>query len=100
MDDPSASQVSFDFGMLSTADIGRIEILRGSQSALYGGSAVGGVVNITTLGATEDGFSQSLQVEAGSFNSQLLRYGLAFRDERFEASFNLSHTRTDGFFIL
>jgi len=97
VDDPSASQVSFDFGLLSTADIGRIEILRGSQSALYGGSAVGGVVNITTLGATEDGFSQSLQVEAGSFNSQLLRYGLAFRDERFEASFNLSHIRTDGF---
>lgn len=97
VDDPSASQVSFDFGMLSTADIGRVEVLRGSQSALYGGSAVGGVVNITTLGATEDGFSQSLQTEAGSYNSQILRYGLAFRDARFEAALNLSHTRTDGF---
>lgn len=97
VDDPSAPQTAFNFGTLSTADIGRVEVLRGSQSALYGGSAVGGVVNITTLGATEDGFSQSLQVEAGSNRSGLLRYGLAFRDDRFEVALNLSHTRTDGF---
>ncbi|SUZ30550.1 Colicin I receptor [Roseibaca ekhonensis] len=97
VDDPSSPQTAFNFGTLSTADIGRVEVLRGSQSALYGGSAVGGVVNITTLGATEDGFSQSLQAEVGSYNSQLLRYGLAFRDDRFEAALNFSHTRTDGF---
>lgn len=97
VDDASSPQTSFNFGTLSTADIGRIEVLRGSQSALYGGSAVGGVVNITTLGASDDGFTQSLQVEAGSYNSQLLRYGLAFRDDRFEAALNISHTRTDGY---
>lgn len=97
VDDPSSPQTSFNFGTLSTADIGRVEVLRGSQSALYGGSAVGGVVNITTLGATEEGFSQSLHVEAGSYNSQLVRYGLAFRDDRFEAALNISHVRTDGF---
>jgi vitamin B12 transporter len=97
VDDPSSPQTAFNFGTLSTADIGRIEILRGSQSALYGGSAVGGVVNISTLGATEDGFTQSVQLEAGSFRTYLARYGIAFRDERFEAAVNISHLRSRGF---
>lgn len=97
VDDPSSPQAAFNFGTLSTADIGRIEILRGSQSALYGGSAVGGVVNISTLGATEDGFTQSLQLEAGSYRTYLARYGIAYRDERFEAAVNVSHLRTRGF---
>lgn len=97
VDDPSSPQTAFNFGTLSTADIRRVEVLRGSQSALYGGSAVGGIVNISTLGATEDGFRQSLQVEAGSYSSYLARYGIAFRDDRFEAAVNISHTRTDGF---
>ena len=97
VDDPSSPQTAFNFGTLTTADIGRIEVLRGSQSALYGGSAVGGVVNISTLGATQDGFSQSLQVEAGSYRSYLARYGIAFRDDRFEAAVNVTHVRTRGF---
>ena len=97
VDDPSSPQTAFNFGTLSTADIGRIEVLRGSQSALYGGSAVGGVVNISTLGATEDGVTQSLQLEAGSYRTYLARYGIAYRDERFEAAVNVSHQRTRGF---
>ncbi|MCC5954885.1 MAG: TonB-dependent receptor [Natronohydrobacter sp.] len=97
VDDPSSPQTAFNFGTLTTADIGRIEILRGSQSALYGGSAVGGVVNISTLGATEDGVTQSLQLEAGSHRTYLARYGIAFRDDRFEAAVNVSHVRSRGF---
>jgi vitamin B12 transporter len=46
--DPTQTETSYDFGSLLAADISRIEVLRGSQSALWGGSAVGGVINITT----------------------------------------------------
>jgi vitamin B12 transporter len=38
----------FDFSSLDTANIERIEIIRGSQSALYGSDAIGGVINIIT----------------------------------------------------
>lgn len=39
---------SFDFSNLTTENIERIEILRGSGGTLYGSQAVGGVINIIT----------------------------------------------------
>ena len=38
----------FDFDTLTTDNIERIEIIRGSQSALYGSDAIGGVIHIIT----------------------------------------------------
>ena len=95
--DPSGTTVSYDFGSLTADDVGRIEVLRGSQSALWGGSAVGGVVNITTREATEDGTHQTASAEVGSFGTAKLSYGYARRDDRMEMAFTLGHLQTDGF---
>jgi vitamin B12 transporter len=38
----------FDLGLLSSYDIGRIEVVHGGQSALHGANAVAGVVNVLT----------------------------------------------------
>ena len=95
--DPSGTQVSFDFGQLLTTDVGRIEVLKGSQSALYGSNAMGGVIAIETLRPTEQGFHQGVTAEAGSNATRALSYTATFMDDDTEAAVNLSRYRTDGF---
>jgi vitamin B12 transporter len=55
----------FDFSNLSAAEIERIEVLRGPQSGLYGNSAIGGVINITTKSG-QGPLTLKLQTEAGT----------------------------------
>lgn len=95
--DPTSVQTEYDFGTLPSASIGRIEVLRGSQSALWGGSAVGGVVNISTPRPTEDGTQQTAQVEAGRYDTRSLTYGLVHKQGALETTLNLSHFRTEGY---
>ena len=73
-----------DFGLWSGLDAGRIEVLRGEQSALYGSEAIGGVINIVTNKET----SLAALAEVGSRGSWRLdgRAGVAFDDGYLVAS--------------
>jgi len=95
--DVSGPQVAFDFGSLSTADISRIEVLRGGQSAVYGSEAIGGVISITTLRAEEEGKRQFVDVEIGSYDTVRASYGLAADLGAFDYAFTLSAVETEGF---
>jgi vitamin B12 transporter len=50
--DPSAQ---FNFGVDTLADVERIEIIRGPMAAVYGSSAIGGVINLITRRGTQQG---------------------------------------------
>ena len=58
----------FDFGHLTTDNIEKIEILRGSQSTLWGQDAMGGVINIVTRKGKGIP-SHSLSFEGGSYGT-------------------------------
>lgn len=66
----NASGGQFDFSRVSAADVERVEVVRGAQSALYGSDAIGSVVQIFTRRAGAlDRPELSGSLEAGSFNT-------------------------------
>lgn len=67
--DPSSTSTQYQTDHLTTADIARIEVLRGNQSSLYGSDAIGGVVNIITKRAKADGLLFNAQGEYGSYDT-------------------------------
>lgn len=68
VNDPSTFGNSFDFGQFDTADIARIEVLRGAQATLYGSNAIGGVINVISADG-RDGLGGGGYLEAGSFGT-------------------------------
>jgi vitamin B12 transporter len=95
--DPTGTQVAPALGGLLAGDIGRIEVLKGSQSALYGGQAVGGVIDVTSLRPERDGVEQRVAIEAGRYASLRSSYGIAARTDRTDAALTLQGFRTNGF---
>lgn len=90
-----SSGSSFDFGELMISDIERIEILRGSQSALWGSDAIGGVINIVTKKGKGkvNGFAS---VEGGSFGTKRADAVLRGGTDLFHGSIALSKYKTNG----
>ncbi|HJS55114.1 MAG TPA: TonB-dependent receptor [Chitinophagaceae bacterium] len=67
--DPSGIGSNFDIRNLAVDQIDRIEILKGSQSTLYGSDAIAGVINIITKKSFPKSFSANGLLSYGSNNS-------------------------------
>ena len=66
-----SSGTAVDITQIAIGDVERIEIIRGAVSALYGASAMGGVVNIITREPVASQ-SSSIELSAGGWGSQNL----------------------------
>ncbi|TDX30658.1 TonB-dependent receptor plug domain-containing protein [Rhodovulum visakhapatnamense] len=98
--DPSGTPAALDFGTLTAGLPSRIEVLKGSQSALFGANAIAGVVDITTWRPEKLGFSGRATVETGTYGSYSAGLSLGQKTERGEVSATISHVETDGFSTL
>lgn len=85
-----------DFSRLSMSDIGRVEIVRGASSALYGSSAGGGVVNIISKRPTEP-WQVNINARIGRHLAQ--RYGVRFSTRRrvFSNTLSLNYNSVKGY---
>ena len=95
MYDPSTPDNSFYSEGLFKDNIDRIEILKGSQSSLYGNSAVGGTINIFTKKGRL-GFHQDAAIRYGENNSQDVFYSVDGADEKQNYFIGFNYYKTDG----
>lgn len=92
--DVTGTQVQTSYQYFLTGAVSSIEVLKGSQSTLYGSTAIAGVVDIQSLGDVEEGLHHTVHVEGGTDGTVGGRYGLSgARDgSRFAASITGFHT--------
>ena len=84
-----------DYNRLNLDNVGRIEIVKGASSALYGSNAVGGVVNIISRESLEP-WTANANTRFNTFGNEW-RHGasFSFNTKKWNSLTNFQHTRID-----
>ncbi len=93
--DPSSSDGSFYLENVMKNGIDRVEILKGTQSSLYGSNAIGGTINIFTKKGRK-GKHSNFEIETASQNTKNISYSIDGADEKFNYYLGLNKFVTDG----
>jgi vitamin B12 transporter len=91
VNDPSGIDGAFDLRLLSLDQVQRIEILKGSQSTLYGTDAVAGVINIITKKKSDKPLTGQGTLSYGSY--QTGRANAAVSGSSGKMDYHLGYTR-------
>lgn len=94
--DAAAPQVATNLTAFPATEIGRIEIVRGPQSLLYGADAVGGVVQILSPDPAP-GLAFQGSANAGSYQTRSAAGALLYGGAAWNASVLANYYKSDGF---
>ncbi len=95
--DATGSSSNFDFRLLPIDNIERIEILKGSQSTLYGSDAVAGVINIITRqGGGNKAITPFATATYGSYETRKINAGVTGGTDFLNYNVGYTHYKTDG----
>ena len=79
-----------------TEYVDHVEVLRGPGSVLYGSNAMGGVINVITKRALQDGVQTVLTSQYGSYNTWQNSLTNMVRKGKFSSMVSVGYDRTDG----
>jgi outer membrane cobalamin receptor len=79
-----------------SANVERVEVIRGPASVLYGSNAMGGVINIITHKAMEPGLSGNASLTYGTDDAQQDGVHLAYQENNWNVLGSFTHEHTDG----
>lgn len=85
----------FDFSALSTADVERVEVVRGPESALFGADAIGAVVQVITRAGGRP--SAEALVEGGAFDTRRITGNTSGSHGAWSWGASAERTTSDGF---
>jgi vitamin B12 transporter len=94
--DPSGTSTNFDLNLVNLDEVERVEILKGSQSTLYGSDAVAGVINIITKKGAGKPFNASASVAGGSYGTFKASAGIDGRIGGTAYNVQYTHLQSDG----
>ncbi|MGJ0343462.1 TonB-dependent receptor [Aliarcobacter cryaerophilus] len=77
-------------------DIERIEVIKGTQSSIWGADASAGVINIITKSA-QDGTHGNATIEYGRYDTKIAKANISHKNENFDAKLSATRVDTDGF---
>lgn len=87
-----------DFTRFNVDDIERIEVIKGSQSTIYGSNALGGVVNIITKEANRP-FTGNLSARYAGGNGQKYSVSVGTKQNRFSSLSSLTYRTKDTYSV-
>ncbi|WP_115366440.1 TonB-dependent receptor plug domain-containing protein [Alteripontixanthobacter maritimus] len=94
--DPAAPGGGYDFGNLLPGNLEKIEILRGSNSVIWGSQAIGGVILAETARA-QSGLGGSLSAEYGARDTTYISGDIGFGTRDYGMTAYGGYYDTDGF---
>lgn len=92
VEDVSAPSGGFDFGMLTSGGVERIDVLRGSNSVVWGSAAIGGVIAVQS----RDLNGVEASAEYGANESYTADAAAGLSSDLGALSLNGGYTRNDG----
>jgi len=95
LSDPSTPSNDYYFGNLMNNSFESIEVLRGSQSTLYGSGAIAGTINLFTKKGRE-GPNQTVDISEGSFGTRNLNASFDGTLDKFDYFVNITNFSSDG----